>query len=75
MARIEFEGIEPLDQATNGQKKVFRFLYEVDLLGKDFFGWLWIQPSESPSWAISVFKKNKHCVGYEPYLLEVFIGI
>jgi len=26
------EGIEPLGQATNGQKKVFRFLHDVDRL-------------------------------------------
>jgi hypothetical protein len=40
MARINPEGIDPLDQATTGQKKVFRFLPEVDWLGKDFFGWV-----------------------------------
>jgi hypothetical protein len=36
-ARKDHENIEPLDHATKGYKKVFRFLHEMDRLGKDFF--------------------------------------
>lgn len=59
MARMHPEDIEAYEEATEGERKVFRFVREAARPHKDFM--CWYQPQIGPSgrWADRIFFRRK----------------